>query len=76
MAAKFIPSLKSKGATHMNANRIQQALATLLRLIDNGMEYPDAHSEAGYRHGLVGRQYTLLTEAYDAHCQNFSFRSY
>lgn len=57
----------------MNSNRIEQALATLVRLIDNGMEYPDAHSEAGHRHGLVGRQYTLLTEAYDNWCAQIAY---
>ena len=54
----------------MKANRIEAALATLIALIDAGMEYPDAHCRAGEKHALVGRQYTLLAEAYDAHCAN------
>jgi hypothetical protein len=54
----------------MKTNRIEAALATLIALIESGKEYPDAHAQAGEKHALVGRQYTLLTEAYDAHCAN------
>ena len=52
----------------MKTNRIKSALITLIALIEAGMEYPDAHCRAGEKHALVGRQYTLLTEAYDAWC--------
>lgn len=54
----------------MKTNRIEQALETLVALIARGIEYPDAHVRAAERHCLVGRQYALLTEAYDAHCAN------
>ena len=54
----------------MKADRIEKALQTLISLIEAGREYPDAHVIAGERHGLVGRQYTLLTEAYDNWCAN------
>jgi hypothetical protein len=52
----------------MKPNRIESALQTMIALIESGMEYPDAHCRAGEKHSLVGRQYTLLTEAYDAWC--------
>lgn len=52
----------------MKPDRIEKALQTLIILIKAGHEYPDAHIIAGERHGLVGRQYTLLTEAYDDFC--------
>ena len=54
----------------MKTNRIEQALETLVALIARGIEYPDAHARAAERHCLVGRQYALLTEAYDAYCAN------
>ena len=54
----------------MKQNRIEAALATLIALINAGMEYPDAHTQAGEKHALVGRQYDLLTEAYDDWCVN------
>jgi len=52
----------------MKTNRIEAALATLITLIEAGMEYPDAHCRAGEKHALVGRQYNLLAAAYDAWC--------
>ena len=52
----------------MKTNRIEAALATLITLIEAGMEYPDAHCRAGEKHALVGRQYDLLAAAYDAWC--------
>ena len=52
----------------MKADRIEKALETLVAMIEAGREYPDAHVAAGEKHGLVGRQYKLLTEAYDAYC--------
>ena len=52
----------------MKPNRIEAALATLITLINAGIEYPDAHYRAGEKHALVGRQYDLLAAAYDALC--------
>jgi len=52
----------------MKPNRIEAALATMIAMIESGKEYPDAHAQAGEKHALVGRQYALLTEAYDAWC--------
>ena len=57
----------------MNTNRIEAALATLIALINAGMEYPDAHCRAGEKYCLVGRQYDLLTEAYDAWCVDIQY---
>ena len=52
----------------MKTNRIEAALATLITLINAGIEYPDAHYRAGEKHALVGRQYDLLAAAYEAWC--------
>jgi len=53
----------------MKPNRIEAALATMIAMIESGKEYPDAHTQAGEKHALVGRQYALLTEAYDVYCE-------
>lgn len=52
----------------MKPNRIEAALATLITLIEAGMEYPDAHFRAIFTHALKGRQGVLLAKAYDAWC--------
>lgn len=52
----------------MKTNRIEAALATLIALINAGMEYPDAHFRAIFTHALKGRQGVLLAKAYDAWC--------
>lgn len=44
---------------------IRKALDELVRLIDAGAEYPDAHSAVVTSHGLTDRQATELTQAYD-----------
>ena len=44
------------------------ALLELLALIDDGVEYPDAHCHVARLVGLTVREGEILTQMYDEYC--------
>ena len=45
------------------------ALLELLALIDDGVEYPDAHCHVARLFGLTVREGETLTKMYDEYCE-------